>query len=226
MKPVVVMTQSSEFNSDLVEIMHKPFIEIQSLEFDTQVLHHKYDWIIFSSKNAVRIFYKYLNQLDVKYVAVIGQKTAELCEALKINVDFIPNDYSQEGFLNQFKKDQQSILIPSSAEARPKLQHTLAQNNIVTKIDLYKPIPNDRNIREVIQLIEHHKVHALTFSSSSAVNAYIKHDVPCGFDKYVAIGAQTANTLRKNDLKPLIADKQTSESLINKIIESWYNNEI
>ena len=38
MKPVVVMTQSSEFNSDLVEIMHKPFIEIQSLEFDTQVL--------------------------------------------------------------------------------------------------------------------------------------------------------------------------------------------
>ena len=29
---------------------------------------------------------------------VIGQKTAELCEALKINVDFIPNDYSQEGF--------------------------------------------------------------------------------------------------------------------------------
>ena len=99
-------------------------------------------------------------------MAVIGQKTAELCEALKINVDFIPNDYSQEGFLNQFKKDQQSILIPSS-QARPKLQHTLAQNNIVTKIDLYKPIPNDRNIREVIQLIEHHKVHALTFSSSS-----------------------------------------------------------
>ena len=46
--------------------------------------------------------------------SVIGQKTAELCEALKINVDFIPNDYSQEGFLNQFKKDQQSILIPSS----------------------------------------------------------------------------------------------------------------
>ena len=50
MKPVVVMTQSSEFNSDLVEIMHKPFIEIQSLEFDTQVLHHKYDWIIFLLK--------------------------------------------------------------------------------------------------------------------------------------------------------------------------------
>ena len=137
-------------------------------------------------------------------MVVIGQKTAELCEALKINVDFIPNDYSQEGFLNQFKRINKAFSYRVVFEARPKLQHTLAQNNIVTKIDLYKPIPNDRNIREVIQLIEHHKVHALTFSSSSAVNAYIKHDVPCGFDKYVAIGAQTANTLRKNGLKPLI----------------------
>ena len=96
-------------------------------------------------------------------MAVIGQKTAELCEALKINVDFIPNDYSQEGFLNQFKKDQQSILIPSSAEARPKLQHTLAQNNIVTKIDLYKPIPNDR-------ILENHSIDRT--SQSSCVNIF------------------------------------------------------
>ena len=74
-------------------------------------------------------------------------------------------------------------------------------------------------------MIEHHKVHALTFSSSSAVNAYIKHDVPCGFDKYVAIGAQTAN-ITKERSQAINSDKQTSESLINKIIESWYNNEI
>ncbi|MDM7881830.1 uroporphyrinogen-III synthase [Staphylococcus borealis] len=226
MKPVVVMTQSSEFNSDLVDIVHKPFIEIQSLEFDTQVLHHNYDWIIFSSKNAVRLFYQYLNQVDVNYVAVIGKKTAELCETLNINVDFVPDDYSQEGLLEQFKQENQSILIPSSAMARPKLQQTLAQTNNVTKIDLYEPIANDRNISEVIQQVESHKIDAITFSSSSAVNAYIKHNVPKQFDNYFAIGKQTANTLHQHGLNSLVADKQTSESLINKIIESWYNNEI
>ncbi|PTK66862.1 uroporphyrinogen-III synthase [Staphylococcus borealis] len=226
MKPVVVMTQSSEFNSDLVDIVHKPFIEIQSLEFDTQVLHHNYDWIIFSSKNAVRLFYQYLNQVDVNYVAVIGKKTAELCETLNINVDFVPDDYSQEGLLEQFKQENQSILIPSSAMARPKLQQTLAQTNNVTKIDLYEPIANDRNISEVIQQVESHKIDAITFSSSSAVNAYIKHNVPKQFDNYFAIGKQTANTLHQYGLNSLVADKQTSESLINKIIESWYNNEI
>ncbi|MCQ9278011.1 uroporphyrinogen-III synthase [Staphylococcus borealis] len=226
MKPVVVMTQSSEFNSDLVDIVHKPFIEIQSLEFDTQVLHHNYDWIIFSSKNAVRLFYQYLNQVDVNYVAVIGKKTAELCETLNINVDFVPDDYSQEGLLEQFKQENQSILIPSSAMARPKLQQTLAQTNNVTKIDLYEPIANDRNISEVIQQVESHKIDAITFSSSSAVNEYIKHNVPKQFDNYFAIGKQTAITLHQHGLNSLVADKQTSESLINKIIESWYNNEI
>lgn len=226
MKPVVVMTQSSEFNSDLVDIVHKPFIEIQSLEFDTQVLHHNYDWIIFSSKNAVRLFYQYLNQVDVNYVAVIGKKTAELCETLNINVDFVPDDYSQEGLLEQFKQENQSILIPSSAMARPKLQQTLAQTNNVTKIDLYEPIANDRNISEVIQQVESNKIDAITFSSSSAVNEYIKHNVPKQFDNYFAIGKQTANTLHQHGLNSLVADKQTSESLINKIIESWYNNEI
>lgn len=220
------MTQSSEFNSDLVDIVHKPFIEIQSLEFDTQVLHHNYDWIIFSSKNAVRLFYQYLNQVDVNYVAVIGKKTAELCETLNINVDFVPDDYSQEGLLEQFKQENQSILIPSSAMARPKLQQTLAQTNNVTKIDLYEPIANDRNISEVIQQVESHKIDAITFSSSSAVNEYIKHNVPKQFDNYFAIGKQTANTLHQHGLNSLVADKQTSESLINKIIESWYNNEI
>ena len=34
-KPVVVMTQTSNVKSDLIEIVHKPFIKIQSLEFNT-----------------------------------------------------------------------------------------------------------------------------------------------------------------------------------------------
>ena len=60
MKPVIVMTQTSKVQSDMVEVIHKPFIKIQSLEFDTQLLHDNYDWLIFSSKNAVHLFYKYL----------------------------------------------------------------------------------------------------------------------------------------------------------------------
>lgn len=88
MKPVIVMTQTSKVQSDMVEVIHKPFIKIQSLEFDTQLLHDNYDWLIFSSKNAVHLFYKYLEYVNVKHIAVVG-----LSEDRSQNMEYI-------GFIN------------------------------------------------------------------------------------------------------------------------------
>ena len=36
--------------------------------------------------------------VKVKKVAVIGAKTAQYCQDLNIHVDFLPQDFSQEGF--------------------------------------------------------------------------------------------------------------------------------
>lgn len=220
MKPVIVMTQTSKVQSDMVEVIHKPFIKIQSLEFDTQLLHDNYDWLIFSSKNAVHLFYKYLEYVNVKHIAVVGSKTAQLCKQLGINIDFIPNDYSQEGLLEGLNLEKSSILIPSSAQARPKLQQTLAEHNNVVKIDLYTPIADRENIIAVINLIQHNQVEALTFSSSSAVRYYFSEAFPKHFKNYYAIGQQTANSIRAYGYEPYIADKQTSEALINTFLES------
>ena len=139
MKPVVVMTQTSNVKSDLIEIVHKPFIKIQSLEFNTQLLHDNYDWIIFLLKMLYNYFILF-NSVNIKYVAAIGDKTAQLCQELGIKVDFIPDDYSQEGLISKLKLQNQKLLIPSSAQARPYLQRKLSQNNKVVKIDLYTPI--------------------------------------------------------------------------------------
>ena len=66
MKPVIVMTQTSKVQSDLVNIIHKPLIQIQELSFNEHLLNHSYDWLIFSSKNAVKYFYAYLKALKLK----------------------------------------------------------------------------------------------------------------------------------------------------------------
>lgn len=220
MKPVIVMTQTSNIQSDLVEIVHKPFIQIQPLEIDTRLLQNNYDWLIFTSKNAVRLFQPYMDTLQVKHIAVIGSKTAQLCHDINIKVDFVPEDYSQEGLLNNLSIKGQKVLIPSSAQARPKLQQQLAINNNVVKIDLYKPVPHKNNIYDVLNMINNNAIEALTFSSSSAVRYYFNEGLPSDFNQYYAIGQQTANTLREYGIEPYIADKQTAEALINKIIES------
>lgn len=226
MKPVIVMTQTNEVHSHLVDIIHKPFIQLKQLHFNEKLLDHSYDWLIFSSKNAVKYFYPYLKNVKVKKVAVIGDKTAEYCNELGISVDFVPRDFSQEGFLDEFKISEQHLLLPSSEKARPKLVQQLSKYNEVAKIDLYRPVPNFENISQVKSLVRKHQIDAVTFSSSSAVEFYFKEDNVPEFDHYFAIGKQTARTILKFNASVKVANKQTLDSLIDKIIESREQNEI
>ena len=226
MKPVIVMTQTNEVHSHLVDIIHKPFIQVKQLHFIDKLLDHSYDWLIFSSKNAVKYFYPYLKNVKVKKVAVIGDKTAQYCNELGISVDFVPRDFSQEGFLDEFKISEQHLLLPSSEKARPKLVQQLSKYNEVVKIDLYRPVPNFKNISQVKSLVRKHQIDAVTFSSSSAVEFYFKEDNVPEFDHYFAIGKQTARTILKFNTSVKVANKQTLDSLIDKIIESREQNEI
>ncbi|MCG1345311.1 uroporphyrinogen-III synthase [Staphylococcus epidermidis] len=226
MKPVIVMTQTNEVHSHLVDIIHKPFIQLKQLHFNEKLLDHSYDWLIFSSKNAVKYFYPYLKNVKVKKVAVIGDKTAQYCNELGISVDFVPRDFSQEGFLDEFKISEQHLLLPSSEKARPKLVQQLSKYNEVAKIDLYRPVPNFKNISQVKSLVRKHQIDAVTFSSSSAVEFYFKEDNVPEFDHYFAIGKQTARTILKFNTSVKVANKQTLDSLIDKIIESREQNEI
>ena len=226
MKPVIVMTQTNEVHSHLVDIIHKPFIQLKQLHFNEKLLNHSYDWLIFSSKNAVKYFYPYLKNVKVKKVAVIGDKTAQYCNELGISVDFVPRDFSQEGFLDEFKIREQHLLLPSSEKARPKLVQQLSQYNEIVKIDLYRPVPNFKNISQVKALVRKHQIDAVTFSSSSAVEFYFKDGNVPEFDHYFAIGKQTARTILKFNASVKVANKQTLDSLIDKIIESREQNEI
>ena len=63
-------------------------------------------------------------------------------------VIFLKKDFKEFNSMNQ------RILLPSSQLARPKLAHQLNINNVVIKIDLYKPIPHHQNINEVKQLVK------------------------------------------------------------------------
>lgn len=222
MKPVIVMTQSNPYTNQQATIIHKPFIKIIPLQFDLTVLSSHYDWLIFSSKNAVKYFYPYLSQVAVDNIAVIGEKTADYCRTLNITVDFCPEDYSQEGFLERFpltKNDQ--ILLPSSGFARQLLQQELNQRGAnVTKVDLYKPVSHTENISEVKQLIAQGEVDAVTFASSSAVKFYFQDPVPRSKVAYYVIGQQTYHTIKQYDVTAKIASKQTLTALVQKVLES------
>ena len=46
MRPVIVMTQTSEFYKSDVCILHKPFINVEPLSFNLNLLDVNYDWLL------------------------------------------------------------------------------------------------------------------------------------------------------------------------------------
>ncbi|UEX91005.1 uroporphyrinogen-III synthase [Staphylococcus ratti] len=221
MKPVVMMTQTHLYEDQRALIKHVPFIKTVALTFDDHVLSARYDWLIFTSKNAVKYFYPFLKRLQYRFIAVIGEKTKMFCNRLGIAVDYCPNDYSQEGILanHPFKKED-TLLIPSSLQARPLLQETLRSEGMyVVKIDLYDVVPNEAAIQQARVAIENHTIDALTFASSSAAHAFFKQAPPNLRDFYYAIGSQTEETIQQYGYHCIVSDKQTLNSIITKIVE-------
>src|SRR5699024_8928554 len=170
MRPVIVMTQTNEFKKDGINILHKPFIDVEPLSFDINLLKVDYDWLIFSSKNAVRYFQSFLSQVKVKKFAAIGAKTAEYCKSIGLDVLYYPSAYSQEGYLNSFKTIKRiSILIPPSAQPHPLLLHSLEhQGDHLCRLHLYRPKPPIDNIEMVKRMPKYTELDAITLASSSA----------------------------------------------------------
>ncbi|AVQ32962.1 uroporphyrinogen-III synthase [Staphylococcus muscae] len=224
MKPTVIMTQTHPYHDDRINVCHLPLITTVACSFDQRLLDETYDWLIFSSKNAVKYFMKYLPKTRVRKIAVIGEKTKAYCETKGIHVDFVPNDFSQEGFLAQFcASEHDKILLPSSARARPLLADTLHQRyGKVTKIDLYDIEVNDTQVTAAYEMLTSQKVNAITFASSSAVNALFERFPNIAFDHWVVIGAQTQQTLSRYGYFGEMAELQTLEAMIDKILEMGF----
>ncbi|UWF57809.1 uroporphyrinogen-III synthase [Staphylococcus hyicus] len=221
MKPIVLMTQTHTYEDARVRIRHLPFIKPVPLSFDERVLKSHYDWLIFTSKNAVNMFRPYLEHAHMKNIAAIGEKTKQYCDSIGLEVRFYPNDYSQEGFLKTHPIQKEDVvLMPSSIKARPLLTDTLISQGIqVTKIDLYDIQVVQTSVNCAVQAMNENQIDAITFASSSAAHAFFKTAPPKRTHFYYAIGEQTARTIQQYGHTCIKADQQTLESLITKIIE-------
>ena len=96
MKPVLCPLVSYEFNES--EIYNKDIINNLS----------QFDWIFFTSQNAVRFFFEILKKncydsraLAKTQIAVVGYKTKQELEKYNLKADFIPKKFSLESLLNE-----------------------------------------------------------------------------------------------------------------------------
>lgn len=222
-----------------------PAIEIQPLE-DTKELDRaitnlkEYQWLIFTSTNAVSAFWLGLAKLkrDSRAlgglkIGAIGPATAQALEAKGVIPDFIPQVHTNEGCIDALKTQNvkgQRFLLPRADIADEALVAGITKLGArVDNIAVYRTVPATEGIAQAKAMLLGGKIDVITFTSSSAVSnlvaAFKGETVSVNGAKIACIGPKTAETAVKAGLKvDIMPQEQTIPGLVTAIEEYFQKN--
>ncbi|SDH35879.1 uroporphyrinogen-III synthase [Alteribacillus persepolensis] len=140
-----------------------------------------FDWIVFTSANAVRYFQTWLRECkhDITgqaRIAAVGKKTANVLRREGYSIEVVPDKFDAESLarvLVNHVKPGERVLFPKSARARNVIPPVLRQQGAeVTDMPLYTSEPFYENKPLLMQKIQEKQLHVLTFTSPSTVEAF------------------------------------------------------
>lgn len=191
---------------------------------------YDYNYVIFTSVNAVNIFFNYLKtrEVDVRGIkaafAVIGNATAEALKDRGIIPSFIAKEFLKENLYEIMKnviKADDKVIIPCSKEASPYLSEVLSRLGVsVDRVEIYEPICGElKNINAF------NEVDIVTFTSPSIVRNMIKMVGLQGIKKKlcIAIGPITFKELEKNGISAVECKEHSEEGIISEVLRIWRN---
>ncbi|NLD35678.1 MAG: uroporphyrinogen-III C-methyltransferase [Desulfatiglans sp.] len=143
-----------------------------------------YNWLIFTSVNGVKFFFKRLleNKKDVRAlgeikVCAIGPKTADAVKGYGIMPDMVPPEYRAEAVIEEFrriKRDNLKILLPRAKEAREILPDELRKMGAeVDVVNAYVTIMPENRVADISKMLEAGEISMITFTSSSTVTNFM-----------------------------------------------------
>lgn len=194
----------------------------------------RYQWIIFTSQNAIRIFY---NQMELEKIdrrvlshlkfAVIGNGTAKTLENYGYFADFIPTQFDSSSLANELSDKisvNDRLLIPRACRGSRKLTEIFDQRKISYKeiltYDVKGKLTDNRS-----KLWD---LDCLIFVSESGVISFLEETRRNGIQvppdiKIACIGDITAKVLEQNGLPAhIVATTADTDGLITAIRSfSW-----
>ena len=242
----VLVTRSRTQSADLVDLLERagaeavevPTIEIQPIEdfckVDAELARlTEYDWVVFTSTNAVEQLFGRLDALgrDARQfhgsrVAAIGTATASALSERGIVADIISRESVSQSLIDGLAEEGvegQRILLPG-AEVRPdRLRRGLeGLGAMVREVTPYRTVvPSGAGVRlgEALNA----GINVVTFTSSSTVTnlvALLEGEVArLGNTKVACIGRVTAETARKAELNvDILAEDSTAAGLVDAIV--------
>ena len=233
--------QASEF-ADLLEangaeVIQFPTIEIRPLEIDSTEIPspEQYDWVIFTSVNAVEIYYAHLREKEKDTrvfggcsICAVGPKTVEALNSVGIYPDFVPSHASGRVVATEIEDvEGKKILLPRAKIATTDLPNILREREAhVDDIPLYDTVKAKSEYNDAIKKdLLGGKIDFVTFTSSSTVTNFLEmfstHTEKnlLAKVKVAVIGPTTEATATEHGVRvDVIAREATIESLVEAII--------
>ena len=247
-KPVVAITRPKDRAKKACEIVEElggeaflaPTLDLKPV--DTESLKElvaqkdELDWLIFTSPTTIVSLKKFhpdfLKDLNCK-LAVIGNKTGKLAEKEGLTVDLMPEEFTAEGLIEEFKRQGitgKTIGIPRTASARAVLPEELEKlGNTVILAEAYKSLfpMYEKAVQELIEKIENKEIDAITFTSPLTVENFFeivedKEKIAELLSENVltvCIGPITAKVLDKYDITYIYPDTYTVPDMMELLFE-------
>jgi uroporphyrinogen-III synthase len=229
--------QADEFAGKLrsagFEPVYFPVIEIKPVENNTALERALsrldcYDWIVFTSVNAVEVvFGNYSHLIFADGVgtrfAAIGPKTADRLKTRGIVPDFVPEEYVAEAILPGLGDlIGKWVLLPRAEIARKALPEAIFNaGGIPHEITVYKTLPVQPNLEGLAALRS--GVDAVTLTSPSTVQNFIAIAEKNGLDprrlpnnpQFACIGPITEQAAKEAGLPNLVVAREyTTDGLM------------
>jgi uroporphyrinogen-III synthase len=198
------------FQGDLI---HYPVIKIVPRAIDHPEIRSAYadldhyTHLLFTSKNAVKVFFDHLLQMNRpisslhnRTVIAIGEVTAAHLASNGLVANHVSLEETQEGvvsLLQDLNLDDAYVFLPRSSLSRPLLVHYLETMQIPTfACDFYDTVPQMLEPRPNLD-----KIDEIVFTSPSTVQAFLAIFGALPRDKKcIAIGPITESFLQKSML--------------------------
>lgn len=187
-------------------------IEHLNIEIPTAFSHY-----IFTSKNGVRAYLnnrkEYHPLPDELLCYCVGEKTKSLLEEKGLKVAKMAKNASELSNFIVNKSEKGPFLVFTGNMNRPELGNILRQNGIsFREIKGYETHLNPQAFEREFPCI--------LFYSPSGIKSFLTANKP-GNSMAVCIGETTAKEARKHFKKVRIADKATTDAVLDKLIEIY-----
>jgi uroporphyrinogen III methyltransferase / synthase len=161
-------------------VVECPTVELEPIENCTAIDHairnmKSYQWLMFTSANAVDYFMK---RIAADYevcripIAVVGSTTAKKLEDWKLKPALVPERFNAEGLLEAFPKDLSGvrILFPRAEVAREILPEELRRRGaIVDVLPVYRTKKAVDGVPDMRQIFRRETLDCVVFTSPSAI---------------------------------------------------------